>query len=1102
MKKVLLLFALFFMCVGASFAQRTISGVISDDSGLPLIGANVLVKGTAEGTITELDGSFSLEVADDATTLVISYTGFDTQEIDIAGQSTVNVSLSEGNILDEVVVTALGVERDKKSLGYAQQEVDGEELTRVKDANFVNSLSGKIAGLDVKRSSSLGGSSNVVIRGYTSLLGNNQALFVVDGVPIDNSITNTVNMQTGRGGYDYGNTAMDINPEDVESISVLRGAAATALYGSRAANGVILVVTKKGTKGQGLGISVTTGVTAGKIDESTMPRWQTEYGHGYSNWRGWYADGDGLAFDYHDFGLGDGERPVAVVYEDASHGPEYDPSLLVYDWRSFFPELSTYGEAFPFVAAQNNPTTFYETALTYNNSISFDGGNENSSYRLSYTNFDQAGIVPGSKIKKNTISFGGSMDFSDKLTASSSVSYIDTEGKGRYGTGYDNRNINQSFRQWFSPAVDIRDQEKAFEETGSNITWNPYATLDLDKPTQPHYFDNYFWNVNSNYATDERDRMMGNVTLDYEINDWLSIQGRVALDRYNELREERIAIGSVDVSSYERYNSSVSENNTDLLLKFNKYLGANDILSFNGLLGLNINRRSLSSVRALTNGGLVVPGVYSLANSVSSIAAPTEDEWKRGTNGYFGQVSFGYDNFLYVDLAGRYDVSSTLPADNNAYFYPSASLSFLFSEKIDIPGLTYGKIRLNYAEVGNDAQPLALADAYDQNSSFAGVALASASNTKKNSQLVPEKTKSYEIGAELNFFNSRVGLDVSYYNAQSLNQALAGEVTPATGSLSQFVNAGRIDNKGIEVSLNFTPVQTTDFTWDVRFNWAKNTNEVVELFGDQTNLQISTAQGGISFNATVGQPYGTIWGTNYMYDDNGTPIVYEPGESYDGTRHRRTGGPEVIGDINPDWKGGVWNSISYKNIGLSFLIDIQKGGDFFSLDSYYGYATGIYDRSAGLNDKGNPVRSAVSDGGGYNIGGVLQAVDENGEYDFDPDGNAISSGVANTIYGYAEDFFTSDGYWASPNAKYVIDAGYVKLREVALSYNFPDSMVGNSLLQGASLSFIGRNLWIIHKNAPYTDPEAGLSAGTIQQGNQSGAYPAVKEYGVSLNLKF
>ena len=695
MKKISLILVTLLMTCAYAIAQRTVTGTIADSDGEPLISASVLVKGTTTGTISDLDGNFTLEVPTDATTLVASYTGYGTKEIDITGVSKIDIVLEEGTLLDEVLVTALGIEREKKSLGYAAQEVGGEELTRVKDVNFINSLSGKVAGVDIRRSSTLGGSSSVIVRGFTSLRGNNQALFVVDGTPINNDISNTLDQQSGRGGYDYGNAAMDINPEDVESVTVLRGAAATALYGSRAANGVILINTKKGTKNKNLGVTFSTGLTAGTIDKTTMPDYQLEYGPGYSNHRGWYGDPDGLAYDTYDFGLGDGPQRLTVIYEDASHGAAFDPNAQVYDWRSFYPELSTYGQTFPHVAAENTPETFYETALTYNNSISIDGGTDKSSFRLSYTNFNQSGIVPNSEIKKNTVSFSGSYDITPKLTASSAVNVINTKGKGRYGTGYNSRNVNQSFRQWYSTSVDIQQQKEAYEATGKNITWNPFATLDIGRATTPHYFDNYYWTVYENFSTDERNRVFGNISLNYELNSWLNLKGRISLDRFDELQEERIAIGSVDVPMYMRYGKAFSEINYDLFLNFNKYFGANDIFNLNGNIGTNIRRTDFSDIRSETNGGLVVPDLYSLSNSVSAISAPIERVKTVGVNGYFAQASLGYNNLIYLDLSGRYDISSTLPSDNNDYFYPSAAVSFIFSELVDSDFLSFGKLSLN-----------------------------------------------------------------------------------------------------------------------------------------------------------------------------------------------------------------------------------------------------------------------------------------------------------------------------------------------------------------------------------------------------------------------
>jgi TonB-linked SusC/RagA family outer membrane protein len=1094
MKKLSLLLFMFLFVLGTSWAQRTVSGTITDDTGAPLIGANVLVKNTNVGTISDLDGKYELSVPQGGTALVFSYTGFASQEMALTDAAVYDVILSEGVTLADVVVTALGVQREKKSLGYATQEVTGDEVTRVKDVNFINSLSGKIAGVDIKRSTQMGGSTNVIIRGAKSLNYSSQAMFVVDGTPISNEIYNTTDQQTGRGGFDYGNTAMDVNPEDIESITVLRGAAATALYGSRAANGVILITTKKGGKNKELGVSVSSGITMSQIDPSTFIRYQKEYGAGYSTYLGWYPEDRG--FEYFDFG--DGQGLSANVYEDASFGPAFDLEDNVYNWQSYYPELDTYGKAVPYEAAENDASKFYERGITYNNNISFDGGTEKSHYRLSYTNFNMKGNLPNSSIKKNTVNFSGGFDFTDKLSAGSTISYINTNAVGRYGTGYDNRNPNQSFRQWYQVSTDMVEQWEAYDLTGKNITWNPYGSLDPSNPTKPHYFDNYYFNRYENYQNDERNRMIGNVSLNYQATDWLGFLLRTSLDRYSFTNEERIAVGSIDVPSYLRSDRLFSEYNHDFIISFNKYFGADDVLNIDGNLGINLNRIANSQIEAETNGGLVVPNIYALSNSASPIESPEEAASKVATNGYFGRLSLGYANFLYLDLTGRYDVTSTLPEENNAYFYPSASLSLLFSELLNADALSFGKLRFNYAEVGNGGRPLAIRNTYLLGTPFAGVALASASNTLANPNMLPELTRSLEAGIEMRFFKDRFGLDLSVYQSNSFNQILPVRVSGSTGSLFKYVNAGDIKNQGIEIAVNTSPVRSKKFNWDLNLTWYANQNEVVELYEDQTNLQLTNVQGGVTINATVGEPFGALWGTNYVYHE-GEPIVYPHWES--GMRFRKTSTPEVIGNINPDWKGGVTNIFNYGNLTFSFLVDVQMGGDFFSLDTWYGYATGVYDFTAGENDKGNPVRAFPADGGGLPIGGVLHATDSEGNYLYDDDGLPISDGTVNEEYGYAADVYSSFGYVYAPNAYHVYDASYVKLRELTLGYTLPSSLFDSNVISGIDISLVGRNLWIIHKNSPYSDPEAGLSAGRYL-GNQSGAYPSLRELGLNLKVRF
>ena len=1100
MRRLLLLLGLTAVLTIASselFAQeRVISGRVTDEldgSGLP--GVNVVQQGTTNGTVTDVDGNYNLTVPSGDATLVFTFVGMATQEIAIGGRNRIDIEMAvDVAQLSEVVVTALGLDREKASLGYATQEVAGDQVSTVKDVNFMNSLSGKVAGVSIKRSNDMGGSTNVIVRGYKSLTGNNQALFVVDGIIMSNEITNTANQQTGRGGYDYGNAAMDINPNDIESLNVLKGAAATVLYGSRAANGVIVITTKKGQQRKGLGVNASFGTTFGKIDKSTFIRYQKDYGAGYGPY---YASPDGY-YDYFDFGAGD--VLITPTYEDASYGGPLDGTMAA-DWRSVYPQLSTYGQLFPQRAAENDATTFYETSRMLNTNVSVDGGTERANYRLSYTNVDQNGVLPNSNITRNTVSFAGGYDVTDRINVSSVVNFTLTEAIGRYGTGYDNRNPNQSFRQWYQATVDMNDLREAYESTGLNISWNPYGALDPARATQPHYFDNFYFNRHENYNNDDRNRIFGNFVLDYKLTDWLTFTGRMSTDRYSEVREERIAVGSVDVPMYFRNNRSFSENNLDLFLQVNKNFGDN--FSVGGLLGANYRRTKTDAFSGQTNGGLVVPRVYSLSNSFNIPEAPIERHTEVGVDGYLGSINLGFADMLYLDLAGRYDIASTLPSENSSYFYPSASLAFVFSEVTDLDFLSLGKLRVNYAEVGNLADPLLVNDIFVLNTPFAGVPIASASAIRRNPTLVSENTKSVEAGIELGLFDNRLGLDLTVYKTNSFNQIFQAAVTGATGRRTDIVNAGEIQNQGVEVSLRGVPVRTNDFNWTMNVNWARNRNEVLSLFGDQTNLQMNNVQGGVTLNASIGQPFGTLRGTNFVYHTDGkTPIVY-PFSARDGMRYRTSGIPEIIGDINPDWTGGIQNILSYKGVKLSFLVDMQRGGDFFSLDTWYGFATGVYDITAGTNKNGEEVRANPSDGGGFywsdwdsdesHMQGVVQTgTDENGR--------PISDGTANTEAFWAGDYANSLGYAVAPNALHVYDASFVKLREVALTFTLPANLTARTPFQAINLSLIGRNLWIIHKNTPYSDPEAGLSAGN-NLGNQSGAYPAVKEYGFNIGLR-
>ncbi|MFI2741217.1 SusC/RagA family TonB-linked outer membrane protein [Zhouia sp. PK063] len=1055
------------------FAQaKTITGKVSDENNLPLPGASVAIKGTTTGTTTDFDGNFSIE-AQVGQTLIFSYVGYAQQSVVVSNENTINLSLKPDNQLEEVVVTALGISREKKSLGYATQEVTGDEVSKAKETNFVNSLSGKVAGLDIKRSNQLGGSSNVIIRGYTSLTNNNQALFVIDGVPISNDISNNSTQTSGGGGYDYGNSAMDVNPEDIASVNVLKGAAATALYGSRAANGAIIITTKKGKKGKGLGVSINSGVTIGTYDKSTFPKYQHEYGAGYGPY---YDSADGY-FNLFDVD-GDGTADLTTPFtEDASFGGAFDPNLMVYQWDAFYPESDTYMQKTPWVAAKNGPEAVLKTAVSLSNSISISAGSDTGSFRVGYTQLDQEGIVPNSKIQRNSIDFNGTQNITDKFSVGVKATYTNIQGRGRYGTGYDGNNIMQSFRQWHESNVDYEQQKEAYFRTKRNITWN-YSSIDPSDPSylKPIFFDNPYWTLYENYETDNRDRIFGNVNLNYEVTDWLTATARVSLDTYNDFREERTAVGSQAVSNYTRYNGYYQELNYDFLLTVNKNIS--DDLTFTGILGATKRTRKRQNITASTNGGLVVPRLYALSNSTELLTAPSEYADQLVADGYFTSLSFGYKNFLYLDLTGRVDRSSTLPKENNTYFYPSVSTGFVFSNLIkDASWLSFGKFRANYAQVGNYAPPLATTDTYASPTNFS-VPLYSVGSTKNNPDLKNETSKSYEVGLEMEFFNRRLGFDMAGYQTNSIDQILPVRISDATGYAYKYVNAGEIRNRGIELSLHGSPIKTEDFEWRINGNFSKNKNLVLSLYEDKQNFQINSFQGGVTLNATVGQPYGSIWGTNFTYK-NGEKVI-DP----DTGRYVVDDTAQPIGNINPDWKAGIQNTFTYKSLSLSFLIDMQQGGDFFSLDTWYGYATGIYDITAGNNELGNPKRDPVSQGGGILLQGV------------NPDGSANTTRTSMSTYANAL------GYGYAPNALHVYDASYVKLREVTLSYQIPSKLIDKTPFNNITVSAVGRNLWIIHKNAPYTDPEAGLSAGNLSQGYQSSPYPTTKEYGLNVKLDF
>ena len=1071
MRKLLLLSLCMVLTVTQLFAQtHAVTGkVTGKDDGKPIPGVSVTVKGTTTGTQTDVNGNYSLNVQANAI-LTFTFIGYAPQE-QSAAANVVNVALAPAaQQLGEVVVTgALGITRTRNQQSYAAQQVAGDEVSKQRSANFIDGLSGKVSGLEIRQNNTLGGSTNVVLRGYKSITGNNQALFVIDGVPIGNDNTNGSNQQAGGGGYDYGSPASDINPDDIENVTVLKGAAASALYGSRGSNGVILITTKKGKKG--LGITINSTVSLSEIDKSTFPKYQTQYGAGYAQ----YFNEANI--------FNNPNAQVAPTGDDASNGTAFDPNLKIYQWDAFDPTSSNYGKATPWVAAKHDPSSFFVKPISTVQSIMITNAGDNGTFKLGYTKSIEHGVIPNNKLDKNLFDFGATHNITSNLTVGANLSFFNTNGTGRGGTGYDgnnsdNRNVMTNFRQWWQNNVDVQDLKAAYDRTHSNVTWNMADPINGN--TFPAFWNNPYWVVDHNYETDSRNRYLGNINLVYKPTSWLTITGRTSLDTYSELQEERYDVGSIGVPYYSRFNHNYSETNYDLLLNVNKDIAKD--LNLKALLGGNIRKDNDNSIFASTNNGLIIPGLYSLSNTASAPLSPTDFEGRKEVDGIFAGATLTWKNMITLDGTIRRDKSSTLPEANNTYYYPSIAAGFVFSELLkDWNWLSYGKLRANYAQVGSDAPLYSVNDTYTISPPISGNAQTIASTTKNNAQLKPEQTKSKEIGLELAFFHGRLGFDASYYVTNTFDEILPVNVSAATGYNFKYLNAGSVQNRGIELSLNGTPLKTTDFSWKVNLNFTAAYNKVTSLYVDATgnqatNLELASFQNGETLNAPLGQSFGTIRGTDFVYT-NGQKTVGPDGQYLITSTSNNN-----IGNTNPNWTGGVNNSFTYKNFSLSFLIDIRHGGSVFSNDLAYGLADGIYPLTAYTNDLGKPVRNPLDQGGGF----IRPGVYENGQPN--------TTRVTGFNYG---DF--GDGSGLLPLKAFVYDASYVKLREAVFGYTLPQTALSKlGPIKDVQFQLIGRNLWIIHKNLPYADPEEGLSSGNLQ-GIQEGAYPTTRT--ISLNLK-
>lgn len=1041
--------------------QRSITGRITDaaDSS-PITGATVRVEGGA-ATQSDSNGQFTI-AAEAGAVLVITSIGYEATRVPVTSASTYTVQLTRASeAIGEVVVTALGISREKRSLGYSSQEIGGEDLTAGNQSNVTSALSGKVAGVQIRTNTGLGGSASIVIRGNKSLTGDNQALFVIDGVPIDNS-----REDAGANSFDFGNLASDLNPDDIESMNVLKGAAATALYGSRAANGAIIITTKSGKRQTGKGISFSTGYNIGLIDKSTFPEYQQEYGASYGPINGPNAN---THFNYVDVN-GDGILdPVTPFNQYAGFGAAYDPNLLVYQWVSQYPESEFYQTPTPWipVSQENGPLYVFRPAQRFNNNLAFSGNNDKGSYRLSYSNSLEQGELPNAKLGRHSVSMNSSLNVSERMTVSGNVNYTYSAANGRtergMGSNYSSPMI--TFRQYWQPNIDMRQVKEIYESSGGkNITQFPGGTI-----------DNVYYVLAENRQSDSRHRVIGNVAVDYKLLSWLDFMGRVSLDTYSSIIEDRQNTLIRTPSRYTNRNSSRSEVNYDFMLNYNKDIMEG--LNASGVVGANIRRSTYQSIYNTTNSGLIVERLYAISNSLGTPPPASERYTREGVNGYYGALSLGYKRTYYLDLTGRVDQASTLPVGANSFFYPSVAASVIFSEFIGGDVLSFGKLRLNYAEVGNSARPLSISDVLDKPLAFGSIQRYSVNSTKNNAYLKPERTESYEVGVETSFLKNRVSFNASYYRTNTKDQIMPVSVTPATGYSSKYVNAGEVENKGLELQLSGKAIAKESFSWEINLNWAMNKSKVLSLYEGVDNLLLSSiGTSNMSLNAPVGHPFGTFFGPDFVYV-NGQRVV----DQTTGLYVRSANSDNILGKMLPDWNAGLNNSFTFKDVSFRFLIDMQKGGSIYSEDMAVGSRNGLYSNTVGLNDLGNPMRDPIDQGGGIVLDGVA------------PDGSK------NTIRTAVVDRNHALGIPTAPGSMFLYDASYIKLREIAISYNLPSNLVRNMGLNGLQVSAVGSNLWIIHKHTPHADPEAGFASGNLQ-GFQNGVYPALRNFGLNLRL--
>lgn len=1109
-----LMLFLFSMITGSILAQQVVTGVVSDDQGELLPGVTVLEKGTNNGAVTDFDGKFVIKVAGTESILVFSYIGMETKERNVGSQSNLSVVLlASAESLDEVVITALGISREKKSLGYSVAEVKGDELRVVPQENPLNALSGRVTGVQINNTGGAGSTVKVIIRGASSLTTDNQPLYVVDGVPIVSKLNNLGH--TGNGvSVDYGSAISDLNPDDIENITVLKGPSAAALYGSRAGNGVVLITTRSGSGSKGFGVSFSSNSVFEKpykfLDVTTQ-----RFANGYRP---------------------DPSNPAVDERSNGGVGQPLDAGLSAIQWPYTAEELSSgVPIAKPLVSHPDNTKEFFETATTFINSVSIYNTTDKLDYRLGYSNMQHGGFIPNSDLHKNNLSLNSSYKITDKIKVSSTINYVDSGAKNRPSTADRNANPLQAIYD-INTHIDINDLKDYWLVEGKTQN-TPYNWG--DDPSNVKFNNPYFLanEINNGF---NRKRFFGNIRADFTITDGLSLMARYTLNDSHEKRETKISSGyrKEKNGAYGITNIEGLETNVDFLLA---YTGKteNNTWSYNVSGGGNIMKRNNSSNNAQTkNGGsgLILPNVFTLSNIAQDNIQYGSSSSKKQINSLYALASIGFKDMVFVDLTARNDWSSTLPENNNSYFYPSVSTSLLVNNMFDMgPNVSLLKIRAGWAQVGNDTDPYQLENVLSNNGDWGSASQLSISSALKNFDLKNELQTSIEIGADLSLFHNRLDAEFTYYTADNENQILSVNDPISSGFTQRLVNAGLVRSTGIEAAIGGVLIEKPDFSWDMRATFSTNKTTIEELVEGTDYIKFwGEAKGGAY--TWVGEEVGQIIDRKFVRVDDpnskyfGWPLLDDEGWENDDSTLSEDGKrvAPVIGNYNPDFQMGLLTSLKYKNWTLSMLFDWRKGGQFVSQTHRYyesdlqgdRWLNKVYD----LSDVGDiPAYILANEGeflspegefyplvggptaelGGFPFDGLNDGVflpgvighyDDNGNFVMEQE-NIGGPGTQYHSYG--------DNYpWSFTKAS-TFDADYLKLREISLGYSIPKSLAKRWHMQNASIAVFSRNIILWTKAGIGIDPESAFqsSGGGLAQGvERYNIQPWAIPVGIKLNV--